>query len=47
MIDELAAILDKLSQRDQYVDRGNFVFVGESGEALDGSALRRRYAAAQ
>lgn len=47
MIDELAAVLDKLSQRDRHVDRDDFVFVGEGAEALDGSALRRRYAAAQ
>lgn len=47
MVPELAGELDRLSLRETFVDRDDFVFVGEKGEPLDGSALRRRFTVAQ
>lgn len=47
LVDELAAVLDRLSRRHTFVAADDYVFAGDTGEPLDGSALRRRYAAAQ
>jgi integrase len=47
MVPEVAQALARLSQRDRFTKPGDFVFVGERGEPLDRSALRRRYIAAQ
>jgi integrase len=46
MIPDVAAALDRLSRRDRFTGRDDLVFVGDTGEPLDGSALRRRYVAA-
>ncbi len=43
----LVGPLDRLSQRDTFTGPDELVFVGGQGEPLDGSALRRRYKAAQ
>ncbi|HEV3284139.1 MAG TPA: site-specific integrase [Solirubrobacteraceae bacterium] len=40
---EVAARLEKLSQRDWFTSEDDLVFPGETGSFLDGSALRRRY----
>jgi integrase len=42
----VATVLAALGQRDDWVGDDDLVFVGETGSYLDGSALRRRYAAA-
>jgi integrase len=42
----VAKALADLERRETFTDRDDFVFVGPSGEPLDGSALRRRYVAA-
>lgn len=47
MIPELAAALARLGQRDNYTGPDDLVFAGERGVFLDGSALRRRFVAAQ
>jgi integrase len=44
---EVAKALARLSQREPFTGRNDFVFVGEKGGPLDGSALRRRYVEAQ
>ena len=47
MVPEVAEPLAKLGQREQLIDEDDLVFPGETGGHLDGSALRRRFAAAQ
>lgn len=47
MVEEVAQRLARLLQRERFIGPDDFVFVGESGGHLDGSALRRRYRAAQ
>ena len=47
MVPEVAQTLARLLQRDRFTGRDNLVFPGETGEHLDGSALRRRYRDAQ
>jgi integrase len=47
MVSALAAAFDGLSRRGRFTGPDDFVFVGSSGEPLDGSAVRRRYASAQ
>lgn len=47
MIDKLANALNGLKTRGHHTTRGNHVFVGRSGDPLDGPALRRRYIAAR
>jgi integrase len=47
MVAQVATILARLGQRDYDVDEEDLVFPGEHGGYLDGSALRRRYVAAQ
>jgi integrase len=47
MVPEVAAALAKLGQREDDTARDGLVFPGITGEYLDGSALRRRFAAAQ
>jgi integrase len=46
MAPDVASALAKLRQRGSYTADDDLVFVGEFGGYLDGSALRRRYAAA-
>ena len=46
MVDEVAAHLAKLSQRDRHTTDDHPVFCNPTGGHLDGSAVRRRYAAA-
>jgi integrase len=43
MADQAAAALDRLSQRQDFVSPGDYVFCNALGRPLDGSALRRRY----
>jgi integrase len=43
LVDELAEALARLGQRERFTGDDELVFVGETGEHLDGSALRRRY----
>jgi integrase len=43
---DVAQALASLSHREQYTGEDDLVFPGEFGEFMDGSALRRRYAAA-
>jgi len=43
---EVAGALEKLRERELFIDDDDLVFVGEAGSYLDGSALRRRYQAA-
>ena len=43
---DVAQALARLEQRQSFTDRDDFVFVGQAGGPLDGSALRRRYDAA-
>jgi integrase len=43
---EVAQALARLSDRDEWTEDDDLVFVGLAGGYLDGSALRRRYAAA-
>ncbi len=47
MVAQVATILARLGQRDHDVAEEDLVFPGEHGGHLDGSALRRRYVAAQ
>ncbi|HEX3832156.1 MAG TPA: tyrosine-type recombinase/integrase [Solirubrobacteraceae bacterium] len=46
MAPEVAAAMARLGQRDRFAYDDDLVFPGSEGEYLDGSALRRRYAAA-
>jgi integrase len=46
MAPAVASMLAALGQREDWVGDDDLVFVGETGSYLDGSALRRRYAAA-
>ena len=46
MVPEVAEVLAKLGQRGEHTGDDDLVFVGDRGGFLDGSALRRRYAAA-
>jgi integrase len=43
MVPDVAAALARLGQRDRFTGQDDFVFAGEEGGPLDGSALRRRY----
>jgi hypothetical protein len=43
MVDEVAAVLLKLRERDQYIRPNDFVFPAADGTVADPSALRRRY----
>ena len=47
MIPEVATALARQLQRDRFTGRDDFAFPNEVGRYLDGSALRRRYKAAQ
>jgi integrase len=47
MVDDVARMLSRLLDRDRFASGEDFVFVGIDGRYLDGSALRRRYRAAQ
>ena len=47
MVAQVATALAQLGQRDHDVGEEDLVFPGEHGGYLDGSALRRRYVAAQ
>ena len=47
MVAQVATVLAQLGQRDHDVGDEDLVFPGEHGRYLDGSALRRRYVAAQ
>jgi integrase len=47
MVEEVAQALARLLQREHFIGLDDFVFVSGSGGHLDGSALRRRYRAAQ
>lgn len=46
MVAEVAAVLDRLSRRDDSIGDDELVFPGDVGTYLDGSALRRRFVAA-
>jgi integrase len=46
MAPTVAEALARLAQRENFVDDDDLVFAGEAGGYLDGSAVRRRYAAA-
>ncbi len=46
MAPDVASVLAKLGQRERFTSDDDLVFVGELGNYLDGSALRRRYDAA-
>jgi integrase len=46
MVPEVAQVLARLSQRGESTGEDDLVFPGEHGTYLDGSALRRRFAAA-
>jgi integrase len=43
LIDEVATTLARISQREHWTGPDDLVFVGQAGEHLDGSALRRRF----
>lgn len=43
MVPEVAQVLARLDQREHFTGRGDVVFVGDAGDHLDGSALRRRF----
>jgi integrase len=43
MVEQVAAVLAKLGQRERFMDADDLVFPGIAGDHLDGSALRRRY----
>jgi integrase len=43
LIDEVATTLARLSQREHWTGPDDLVFVGQVGQHLDGSALRRRF----
>jgi len=45
MVEDLAGALKVLKAREHHTQPKDPVFVGESGESIDGSALRRRYIA--
>ena len=47
MVGDLATTLARIFQRDRFTGPDDFVFPNEVGRYLDGSALRRRYKAAQ
>lgn len=47
MVPEVAEVLARLGQRQALTAADELVFVGEGGSYLDGSALRRRFVAAQ
>jgi integrase len=47
LVDDVAAALARLGQRERFTGPDDPVFCDEAGERLDGSALRRRYRAAQ
>ncbi len=47
MVAEVATMLARQLQRDRFTGREDFAFPNEVGRYLDGSALRRRYKAAQ
>ena len=47
MVPEVAEALAKLGQREHFTGDDDLVFSGEAGGHLDGSALRRRFTAAQ
>jgi integrase len=47
MVAEVAQVLARLLQRERFTGQDDFVFPGETGRYLDGSAFRRRYRAAQ
>jgi integrase len=47
MVEDVAQALAQVLQRDRFTGPDDFVFVGVDGRYLDGSALRRRYRAAQ
>jgi len=47
MVPAVAAALARLGQREHWTGDEDLVFPGETGDHLDGSALRRRFAAAQ
>ena len=46
MAPDVAVVLARLGEREHWTGDDDLVFVGELGSYLDGSALRRRYAAA-
>jgi integrase len=43
MAPDVAAVLARLGRREDWVGEDDLVFVGETGNYVDGSALRRRY----
>jgi integrase len=47
MVNDVAQALARVLQRERFTGPDDFVFVGVDGRYLDGSALRRRYRAAQ
>jgi integrase len=47
MVPEVAEVLARLGQRHQLTEDDDLVFPGTGGDHLDGSALRRRFVAAQ
>jgi integrase len=47
MVDDVARVLAKLLQRERFTSPDDLVFCNEIGGSIDGSALRRRYKAAQ
>jgi integrase len=47
MVPDVANALARLLQRTRFTRRDDLLFPSETGEHLDGSALRRRYKAAQ
>jgi integrase len=47
MAPDVAKALARLAERESFTGRDDFVFVGEAGAPLDGSAVRRRYVDAQ
>jgi integrase len=46
MAPDVASALARLARREHWIGEDDLVFVGEAGDHLDGSALRRRYKAA-
>jgi integrase len=46
MAPDVAGALARLARREHWISEDDLVFVGEAGDHLDGSALRRRYKAA-
>jgi integrase len=47
MAPDVAGALARFGARPEFVADDDLVFIGQSGSYLDGSALRRRYHAAQ